>query len=259
MNIALLLLSMALAETDPPQKHRFVSVCKQVQNNNIYDVSPSEKSLYVELKKQYYLDDCDMLWMFIDKQERLIIKDQSIQDFSLLSGHSTVLYLNIEGNSVSQTAHLPNIPQLRYLNLKDNQLSDLKGMPNYPDLHTLIIADNQLVDITGIDQLSALKWVDLSSNEISNIWPIVKLTLLRTLYVADNNISNILPTFYMENALSLSLHNNPVRFCPRGTWTRVQGQKIDVPPFLQHYCIHLRQQEAKALFSFKPKSDAPPE
>ena len=259
MTLLYYFLPLAFADGTEETKHRFVSVCKQVINHNVYDASPSEQSIYRTLKEQYYLDNCEMLWKFVDQQEKLVITHEGIQDFHPLDGHSHLLYLNIEGNALTKAENLPTIPQLRYLNLNGNQLENLNGSPEYPELKTLLIEDNELNDIEEIHQYTSLEWIDLSGNQITNLWPIRKLSNVKTLYVSDNKVSNILPLFYLESAVSLGLDGNPIRFCPRGTWTRVNGQKLIVPPFIQHYCIHLRQQETQSFFSFTSNSDEPQE
>ena len=253
--ILLYMATNAMAEEESNSKHRFVSVCKQVTNKNIYDASPSEQAIYSVLKGQYFLEDCDLLWQFINQQERLVITNQEIKDFHLLDGHNHLLYLNIEGNALAQSESLPNIPQLRYLNLSHNKLQNFQNAPEYPQLKTLLVNHNALNNIEDIMQYPTLEWIDISSNEVVNIWPVHQLQELKTFYASDNNISNILPLFNLESVISLALNDNPIRFCPRGTWTRVDGQRMVVPAFIQHYCIHLRQQETKAIFKNESNTD----
>jgi internalin A len=230
-------------------------VCKQVKNNNVYDASPSEQALYTELKRQYYLEGCERLWLYISKQETLVLQGLGVNDFRMLSNLETVVYLNLKDNHVSKAEFLPKIPQLRYLNLEKNKLLSLDKMPEYPNLHTLVLGQNNITNIDAVRQMPRLQFIDLSSNEITDMWPVAGLEEIRALHVSNNSVSNILPILYLPKVVSLSLHNNPVRFCPRGTWTIINRKKIDISPFFQHYCIHLRRQEAQNMLSFKGVDD----
>lgn len=247
--------AFASEEAKKSSGDRFISVCKQVQNNNIYDASPSERALYEDLKRQYYLEKCELLWLYVSKQETLVLPNIGVDDFRMLSHMETVVYLNLKGNQVSNAELLPDIPQLRYLNLENNALESLKNIPDFPNLKTLILANNDIKNIEGIRQMPSLEEVDLRSNQITDLWPVVGLSELDAFHVSNNTISNILPILYLPNIISLSLHNNPVRFCPRGTWTIIKGKKIDISPFFQHYCIHLRQQETQNMLSFMTEDD----
>ena len=130
MTLLYYFLPLAFADGTEETKHRFVSVCKQVINHNVYDASPSEQSIYRTLKEQYYLDNCEMLWKFVDQQEKLVITHEGIQDFHLLDGHSHLLYLNVEGNALSKTKkphHTATpLPQPQW------QSAGLNGSPEYP-------------------------------------------------------------------------------------------------------------------------------
>lgn len=230
---------------------RFVSVCTQIQNENMYDVSSDEYTLFIELKKQYYLDDCHYLWLYLNKQESIQIQSVSVSDFQMLSNLETLRYLSLNNNLIQDSAALPNLPQLRYLNLSQNNLTDFEGIPDYPNLTVLRASDNKIASIESLRGLHSLEVLDLTNNEIESLWPLTELMKIQELFADNNQTRNILPILYLPDIHTLSLEQNPIQFCPRGSWTRIQNQTIEVTPFLKNYCINQRKQELKSLVPFR--------
>jgi hypothetical protein len=253
------LLAPTISFASDIETSRFVSVCTQIQNENMHDVSSDEYTLFIELKKQYYLDDCNYLWLYLNKQESILIQNVSIGDFRLLSNLETLRYLSLNNNLIQDSASLPNLPQLRYLNLSNNKLTDFKGIPDYPNLTVLRASDNQITSIESLRGLRSLEVLDLTNNAIESLWPLTELVEIQELFADNNQTSNILPILYLPEIRTLSLEQNPIRFCPRGAWTRVQNQTLEMTPFLQSFCINQRKQELKSLVSFRSGHDKQPE
>jgi hypothetical protein len=96
---------------------------------------------------------------------------------------------------------LDNFSSLTYLSLDGNNLTDLKPLSNLIELQSLDLSYNNLVDLSGIDLLPKLEMLNLNGNQIEDVSGIAKNPLLSLLRLSDNYIQDV---SVLTNLASLS-------------------------------------------------------
>jgi internalin A len=92
----------------------------------------------------------------------------NFDDFS--SGFTSVISLDLEGNSISTLQFLTNLTELSTLGLEDNRITDLSPLIVLTNLNSLNLQQNSLTNVSWLTNLSQLRTVDLSVNllDVSN-------------------------------------------------------------------------------------------
>ena len=113
-----------------------------------------------------------------DKQFQRIVE-------ALQKHNSTVEFLNVGGNQISDTTQLAALNKLKILHM----------------------TGNAIVDVSGLRNLSSLKYLDLSINGIRSVEPIRQLINLEQLFLCRSTF------FFVDNKLAFFLTVFVLFFC----------------------------------------------
>ncbi len=144
-----------------------------------------------ESSNEYRISDISLLTEFT-QLEKLILRDNHIQDISPLSSLTNLLYLDLSLNPLLDTelTALSNLNQLKYLNLRETNITD----------------------ISVLTSLSSLTYLNLHSNiNIDTLAPLDHLTNLETLIIQNVPVGEeIVYLSDMTNLLRLNIRNTGI-------------------------------------------------
>ena len=125
-----------------------------------------------------------------------------------------LIYLDLQGNSVSDISPVAGLTNLTYLHLQENSVSDISPVAGLTNLTYLHLYGNSVSDISALAGLIQLTELYLDNNSISDISALAKLPQLTTLHLQNNSISDISAlaglTNLATNLTTLKLHNNSI-------------------------------------------------
>jgi internalin A len=142
-----------------------------------------------------------------------------ISDISPLSSLDKLRTLGLYWNQIQDISPLSSLANLTSLNLWRNQIADISPLSDLTSLIQLSLADNQIRDITPLSHLVNLGGqengfctidLDLSENQISDIAPLSNLSNLEALLLGNNRISDISPLSNLTRLYRLDLNNNQI-------------------------------------------------
>ena len=134
----------------------------------------------------------------------------SISDISALKGLTSLETLYLHDNSISDISALKGLTSLRWLRLYNNSIGDMSPLSGLTSLTRLGLGNTSISDISFLSKLTSLTYLDLSDNSISNISTVSKLTSLTTLGLNDNSISDISAISKLTSLTGLGLANNSI-------------------------------------------------
>ncbi|MGC4128146.1 MAG: leucine-rich repeat domain-containing protein [Bergeyella sp.] len=147
--------------------------------------------------------------------ESLNLQNNSITDFSALSGKTTLKELNISGNQLSAIpSAVSTLPNLTTLNLSNNAFTNnnLSGLANLTKLEWLSLEKNQLSGVpTELAGMAELIHLNLGRNLISGGLSALQANQkLQQLYLNNNLFENEFPAeiLQLEHLQMLSLVSN---------------------------------------------------
>ena len=126
---------------------------------------------------------------------------------------STITSLDLRGKSINslKVGDFSGLTSLKWLYLTDNSISDISPLANLNSLTSLTLGHNSISDISPLANLNDLVFLDLENNSISNIITLSHLTSLRGLDLSDNySISNIAFLLNLTSLTRLDLQNNSI-------------------------------------------------
>ena len=127
------------------------------------------------------------------------------------SGLTSLRWLDLGGNSISDVSALKNLTSLGTLSLGGNSISDISTLENLTSLVFLSLRYNSISDISALENLTSLTNLDLQNNSISNISALENLTLLRNLNLSANySISDISVLKNLTSVVYLNLEQNSI-------------------------------------------------
>jgi len=168
-----------------------------LHNNNISDLTPLQG-----LTKLQTLD--------LDMND---LTDNGLvtADLSPLGSLTQLQELHLNSCNISDVSGLLGIgSSLTYLDLSNNNISDIRSLSSLTGLQTLYLSTNQITNITPLIDLTSLTYLDLSNNQISDISPLnnQKLANLTYLNLDNNQISDGAPTGSLTALTDLELDSN---------------------------------------------------
>jgi Leucine-rich repeat (LRR) protein len=95
------------------------------------------------------------------------LSTNQISDISVLSGLTTLRYLDLEHNHIGDISAVSNLTNLNALWLSDNQITDISALSGLTNLETLSLHGNQVNDISALLELTGLKYLDLLNNPLN--------------------------------------------------------------------------------------------
>jgi parallel beta-helix repeat protein len=146
----------------------------------------------------------------LDNLTSLYADSRNIIDLTGLEHCTSLTWLRLGFNQISNISPVSNLTSLTYLVLWGNQISDISPVSNLTSLTQLWLMDNQISDISPVSNLTSLTRLDLWSNQISDISPVSNLTSLTRLDLYYNQISDISPVSSLTSLTDLVLDNNQI-------------------------------------------------
>lgn len=105
-------------------------------------------------------------------------------------------YLDLTGNSISDTSFLSDVVSLRELNLSNNNISNIQPLSRLDKLKRLNLSNNSIIDISILESFGQLEYLNLHQNEISSVASLSRLKNLKILYIGENPGINF--TYFSE-------------------------------------------------------------
>ncbi len=125
----------------------------------------------------------------------LDLLDHSISSLKAgdFSGLTSLIWIDLSSNSISDISALEDLTSLETLRLYDNSISDISVLSGLTSLTTLNLSGNSIGDISALSGLTSLTTLNLSINSISDISALSGLTSLTRLGLRGNSISDYGP------------------------------------------------------------------
>ncbi|MEZ4628747.1 MAG: hypothetical protein R2912_11955, partial [Eubacteriales bacterium] len=99
---------------------------------------------------------------------------------------------------------------LVYLDLDGNKITDLSFLKDLPKLRLLSVANNKVTDISAIASLSELEFLEIFINYISQLNPLMGLTKLTSFNCSRTAVTDIAPLQQMTQLKRLWIMNNKI-------------------------------------------------
>ncbi|RKU32418.1 hypothetical protein C6496_24015 [Candidatus Poribacteria bacterium] len=109
------------------------------------------------------------------------------------AGLTSLQYLYMNRNSISDISALEGLTALRWLSLSRNSISDVSVLSGLTSLKRLQLNNNSISDVSALEDLIGLKELFIRGNPISDYGPLRRLKLLGT--SIDLPFDNKLPVF----------------------------------------------------------------
>lgn len=170
-------------------------VSSRLKELNISETSISDLSGIEEMKElwQFYASDC------------------GIREISLLSGLTSLEYLDLSGNEIETLEPLKEMENLQELIVSRNALKDLTGIENCLHLRKLYSDDNHIQSLDCLRNATILEDVLLQNNEIEKIDVLAKSAAsLKKLNLSGNQISDLSALSGASALLQLNISNNRI-------------------------------------------------
>jgi hypothetical protein len=160
--------------------------------------------------------------------EWLWLKFNQISDLSPLAGLPNLQSLMADSNQIRSLSPLASCPKLSYVEVSNNQITTLASIAS---LEYLNVSSNQISDLSPLAGCPNLTRLDLGNNQISDLSPLTGLTNLTQLGLYDNQISDLSPLTGLTNLNSVALQDNQVSdieplvnnlWMGSGAWLRLQ-------------------------------------
>ena len=138
-----------------------------------------------------------------------------ISDFDRLSGMPSLLSIDLEGSSESESeldlTGIEKIATLESLYISRFESVDLMELRNAVQLKSLWVEDsNNITNLNGLAGLTNLTQLDLISDQISDLRPLSALTNLKALALSWNSITDLTGLEALTNLTDLILDGNQV-------------------------------------------------
>lgn len=186
-------------------------------NNDIDDVSQLQtlknlKELNLSFNQIIDLDSANfdsitnLSLVSINLDHNLVEDEEEIKtrlsNIDLLEKFSSIEYLSLADNEISDFSPLYSLENLKELNLSENKLKDLDFLEKMSNLEHLNLRDNNIKDLSPIANLTKLTYLNLHSNEkINSIEPLAKLINLKTLILRNVPINDEISILQNFNSL----------------------------------------------------------
>ncbi len=139
---------------------------------------------------------------------------------------TTVEWLHLGGNQITDMSFLQGFKQLRGLKLNHCNLhdADIAPLQHLTNLEVLDLHNNHLTDINPLQHLINLVFLNLKNNRITDLSPLQRLTTLENIDCAHNRITD-LSTLPHSTQMTVDATENPIPKIP--TWLLSNENRID--------------------------------
>lgn len=167
------------------------------------------------------LEYCTSMWF-------LYLEDNYISDVSPLADLIELTSLNLRNNFISNINSLSGLIKLTSLALEENFVSDISALQGMTQMEDLTLPSGWISDISSLANLTKLTELELGNNKIQVISALTNLTNLRNLDLRNNAITNITPLTNLTDMKSLDLSgNNIVDIGPLANMTYLTSLYLD--------------------------------
>ena len=118
-------------------------------------------------------------------------RQDGLQSISDLSGLTSLTYLQLYLNQLTDVGNLSGLTSLTYLHLGDNQFTDVGDLSGLTLLTQLYLFDNQLTDVGNLSGLTSLSIMYLHNNQLADVGDLSGLTSLTQLRLESNQLTNV--------------------------------------------------------------------
>jgi protein phosphatase 1 regulatory subunit 7 len=143
------------------------------------------------------------------KLDTLILNSNKIKKVQNMP--TTLTYVSLHGNYISEIGELIKLNNLAHLNISDNMLTHVREFKYLTNLKHLLLLNNNISSLHGLERLTKLESLLLSNNNISSLNKIAKLTNLVYLFGTNNKIADLSAVQYMTNLETLVLSINYIK------------------------------------------------
>ena len=150
-----------------------------------------------------------------------------IRDMSLLSGITSLRYLDLSHNKIEFISGLDNLTGLTELTLSNNQIKEIRGLHALTALRRLDLAQNFIPEIKGLETLVNLQHLHLYHNHITELKGLSTLTNLQQLLLWQNQITALKGLETLTALQVLHLANNLITEL-KGLETLVHLRDLDL-------------------------------
>ncbi len=142
--------------------------------------------------------------------QKLILRNNSIEDLEPVSGLLSLRELNLQGNKISDISPLCNLANLKKLNVTDNFISDISPLSEI-SLSQLRLRNNKVDDISPLSNHTELEgMLCLHYNKIVDISPISNMAKLKRLCLHGNKVTDIKMLLDLKKLEWLDITGNPI-------------------------------------------------
>ena len=170
-----------------------------------------DANLRMVIREHIKLPDEIPLAPHLVKITRLRAANRNITNLKGLEQVTTLEYLDLNGNKVSDLTPLAGLTKLEELLIGGNEITDLTPLAGLTLLEKLVAALNQISDITPLAELTQLKGLFLGSNQIVDISILSGLIQLENLVLSSNKIVDVSPLLELTQLKRLKLEKNPIQ------------------------------------------------
>ena len=136
----------------------------------------------------------------------LSLSDTKVDDFSALSDMDSLYWLALDGNAIRDLPPLPS--SLRYLYLTNNAISDIGVLADLPNLREVRLSGNAIRSLAPLARLSQLEHVFLNHNRVRVLGPL-NLESLVELHLRHNAVRSI-ESLRQGRLVMVDLRANPL-------------------------------------------------
>ena len=133
----------------------------------------------------------------------------TIHDLTGIEHFKKLVYLNFDGNNVSDLTPLENL-FLKALDFSKNKVSDLTPLGTLDSLEDLYFSDNKISKLDTLQYLHSLATLNFSGNQVSDLTPLENLDSLTKLVFDDNKVSDLTPLENLKRLENLYFSDNQV-------------------------------------------------
>ncbi len=134
---------------------------------------------------------------------------------------AAITFLNLSSESITslKSGDFSGFTSLKFLFLYNNSISDISALEDLTSLLILALNDNSISDISALEDLTSLTILYLNGNSISDMSALKDLTSLMTLTLSGNPISDYGPLRTLKATIEaansriyfdININNNPL-------------------------------------------------
>jgi len=138
----------------------------------------------------------------------LNLSHNRISDASILAQLGNLETLIVNNNALVDVSALSGLTNLQHLDIHDNEITDISPLSGLGNVETLILRHNAIYDISALSGLTKLRHLDMYGCQVADISSLSGLTDMEELYLEYNYVANISALAGLTNLRRLELRGN---------------------------------------------------